>query len=175
MDRDLMTAQALGKTESSKVRAKRRWIKMEKPAGKSLLTLFIALGVMVGAGLAGPGNKASAQRYQTIKEHKPKGNVVNRFGTAVGRVDENGVIYSLYDRSIGSVDADGNIYNVSKMNIGRVKPDGNIVNQVGTKVGKVTEGGTVYNISGQKRGEVREVEDIFMIGGAARLLLLKSD
>jgi len=101
-------------------------------------------------------------------------NVLNRYGKAVGSVDESGTVFNLYGRSVGSVDSGGTIFNVSKIVIGNIDADGRVWNQSGTPLGSVEPNGDVFNRNGRKVGSVKDIEDPTLIGGAARLLLLKS-
>lgn len=134
--------------------------------GMGLLCIF-TLSIM-----AGFNGEAFAQSEKTKGEDVPEANVLNRYGKAVGSVDENGTVFNLYGRSVGSVDSGGTIFNVSKIAIGNIDADGKVWNQSGTALGSVDTNGDVFNRNGRKVGSVKAIEDTILIGGAARLLLL---
>jgi hypothetical protein len=124
--------------------------------------------------IAGFDGEAFAQSEKDKGEDVSKANVLNRYGKAVGSVDENGNVFNLNGRSVGSVDSSGTIFNVSKTAIGNIDADGKIWNQYGTALGSVDKNGDVLNRNGRKVGSVEASGDTILIGGAARLLLLKS-
>ena len=124
--------------------------------------------------MAGFNGEAFAQSEKAKREDVSKANVLNRYGKAVGSVDENGTVFNLYGRSVGAVDSGGTIFNVSKIAIGNIDADGKVWNQSGTNLGSVDTNGDVFNRIGRKVGSVKAIEDTTLIGGAARLLLLKS-
>jgi hypothetical protein len=124
--------------------------------------------------IAGFDGEAFAQSKKDKGEDVSKANVLNRYGKAVGSVDENGAVFNLYGKSVGSVDSGGTIFNVSKIAIGNIDADGKVWNQSGTTLGSVDINGDVFNRSGRKVGSVKAIENTLLIGGAARLLLLKS-
>jgi hypothetical protein len=136
--------------------------------GMGLLCIF-TLSIM-----AGFDGEAFAQNKNAKGEDVSKANVLNRYGKAIGSVDENGNVFNLYGRSVGSVDSGGTIFNVSKTAIGNIDADGKIWNQSGTTLGSVGENGDVLNRNGRKVGSVKASGNTILIGGAARLLLLKS-
>ena len=143
-----------------------RWISI--CLGMGLLCIF-TLSIM-----AAFEGKAFAQSEKAKGEDVSKASVLNRYGKAVGSVDENGTVFNLYGRSVGSVDSGGNIFNVSKIVIGNIDADGKVWNQSGTTLGSVEPNGDVFNRNGRKVGSVEAIEATILIGGAARLLLLKS-
>jgi hypothetical protein len=140
------------------------------------ISIFLGMGLLYIFSfsiIAGFGGEVFAQGKKTKGEDVSTANVLNRYGKAVGSVDENGTVFSLYGRSVGSVDSDGTIFNVSKIDIGNINADGEVFNQSGTLLGSVDTNGDVFNRNGRRIGSVRAIEDPILIGGAARLLLLK--
>ena len=95
-----------------------RWI--SNCLGIGLLCIF-TLSIMVGF-----DGEAFAQSEKAKGEDVSKANVLNRYGKAVGSVDENGTVFNLYGRSVGSVDSGGTIFNVSKIAIGNIDADGKV-------------------------------------------------
>ena len=136
--------------------------------GMGLLCIF-TLSIITGF-----DGEAFAKSEKAKREDVSKANVLNRYGKAVGSVDENGTVFNLYGRSVGSVDSGGTIFNVSKIAIGNTDADGKVWNQSGTNLGSIDTNGDVLNRNGRKVGSVEAIEATILIGGAARLLLLKS-
>ena len=136
--------------------------------GMGLLCIF-TLSIITGF-----DGEAFAKSEKAKREDVSKANVLNRYGKAVGSVDENGTVFNLYVRSVGSVDSGGTIFNVSKIAIGNTDADGKVWNQSGTNLGSIDTNGDVFNRNGRKVGSVEAIEATILIGGAARLLLLKS-
>ena len=140
------------------------------------ISIFLGIGLLCIFTLSistGFNGEAFAEDKKARGEETSKANVLNRYGKAIGSVDENGTVFNLYGRSVGSVDSDGTIFNVSKIVIGNTDADGKVWNQSGTLLGSVEPNGDVFNRSGRKVGSVKAIEDPALIGAAARLLLLK--
>ena len=140
------------------------------------ISFFLGIGFLLIFMLsitAGFDGEAFAGGKKAKEEDASKANVLNRYGKAIGSVDENGTVFNLYGRSVGSVASDGTILNVSKIVIGNIDADGKVRNQSGTFLGSVEPNGDVFNRNGRKVGSVKAIEDPILIGAAARLLLLK--
>lgn len=129
-----------------------------------LLVFFAILSVGITAG-AGEDDPA--------KEAENKGMIVNRYGTQIGSIDEDGNIFNISGTVLGSVDKDGNIFNVSRINIGKVTEEGNVLNQSGTVLGTVNKNGEIFNVSGIRMGEVKGENDLKRAGAVARVILLR--
>lgn len=119
------------------------------------------------------GTNTVAWEDEPSKENENKGMIINRHGTKIGSIDEDGNIYNISGTVLGSVDKDGNIFNVSKINIGKVTEEGKVMNQSGTVLGTVNTNGEIYNVSGLKMGEVKGENDLKRTGGVARVIVLK--
>ena len=132
--------------------------------GIFLLVFFIILSAGV-PGMAGEDDLA--------KEDGNKGMIVNRYGTKIGSIDEEGNISNISGTVLGSVDKEGNIFNVSKINIGKVTQEGKVLNQSGTVRGTVNNNGEIFNVSGIRMGEVKGENDLKRAGAVARVILLK--
>ncbi|MBN1903929.1 MAG: hypothetical protein JW927_02420 [Deltaproteobacteria bacterium] len=105
-----------------------------------------------------------------IDDKEAKNNIFSIYDIELGRISEEGTVYSQHGNVLGSVDKEGIIYNISKIKIGKVEQDGSVLNQANTKLGTVNENGEIYNVSSRKIGQVKDIKDIKLIGGAARLV-----
>lgn len=138
------------------------------PAFRGLLNTFLLVFFILYAGMS-----AWAGEDNPAKEAENKGMIVNRYGTQIGSIDEDGNIFNISGTLLGSVDEDGNIFNVSEINIGKVTEEGKVLNQSGTVLGTVNKNGEIFNISGIRMGEVKGENDVKRAGAVARVILLK--
>lgn len=133
----------------------------------------IGIFLLVFFAILSAGITAGAGEEGLAKEAENKGMIVNRYGTQIGSIDEDGNIFNISGTVLGSVDADGNIFNVSKINIGKVTGEGKVLNQSGTVLGTVNKNGEIFNVSGIRMGEVKGENDLKRAGAVARVILLR--
>jgi len=138
------------------------------PACRVAINIVLLVSMILSAGMS-----AWAGEGDAAKGDGNKGMIVNRHGTKMGSVDEDGNVYNISGTVLGSVDKDGNIFNISKINIGKVTQEGKVMNQSGTVLGTVNNKGEIFNVSGLRMGEVKGENDLKSTGAAARVIVLK--
>jgi hypothetical protein len=140
----------------------------------NLFLLILFLISVSGTDLkAQEDNGAGEKTQENSAIETNKGVIINRHGTEIGSIDENGNVLNISGILMGSVDSEGNILNGNGIDVGKVTKEGDVMNQSGTVLGSVNSNGEIFNVSGGKMGEVKGETNLNRIGAAARLIILK--